>query len=82
VLCRYFFSALGHHQISRFTPTHTPLVPHLAWLDANADKHKEKNTTIEFCVWSTTGSHFVQFRLVAMKPDSAAVCKCNQTYDK
>lgn len=63
LLCYVNISSLlykEHHQISRFTPTHTPLVPHLAWLEASADTHKHthKETNAERCVQSSTQSHF------------------------
>lgn len=80
VLCKYFLSALEHHQISRFTPTHTSFTsPGMARGQRRQTHTQRKEHTIEICIQFSTQSRFMLCRLITMKPDHAAVSHCSQT---
>lgn len=65
---------------------HTPLVPHLAWIEASTDTHTHARTqrrehNAERCVRFITQSHFMLLCcLMTMKPDLTAVSRVNRTW--
>lgn len=77
VLCQYFLSRRNIIEFLGLHP-HTPLVPHLAWLEASTNTQRTEHNT-EPCVQFTTQSHFMLLHfLISMKPDHPTVSQAGR----